>query len=125
MPTRIRHISDLASKMADFLKLDAAALGCIRKSSEDPPRISVYDLISCITGLSASNSKTYWDRLAAAFPEVTTNCGNLQFPGPGQRHTPVVDAHGAVLIIMLLPGLAAATFRMEAGETMCASSVGI
>ena len=66
MPTsaaRVRHISDLASKMADFLQLDAAALRRIRKSSEDPPRVSVYDLIGCITGHSASNSKTCWDML--------------------------------------------------------------
>ena len=115
MPTsaaRVRHISDLASKMADFTQLDAAALGQIRKTSEDPPRVSVYDLIRCITGLA--NPHNAWAALQNNHPEVLHRLENRQFPGSGQRETPVVDARGAVEIIMLLPGRAAAEFRKEA-----------
>ena len=111
-----RQIPDLASKMADFLQLDAAALGCIRKSSEDPPRVSVYDLIGCITG--QTNPHMIYSRLCTDHREVLTNRDNLRFPGSGQRDTPVVGARGAVEIIMLLPGRAAAQFRKEAAEVI-------
>ena len=33
-----------------------------------------------------------FSRLQAQHEEVTTLCGNLKFPGPGQRPTPVADA---------------------------------
>lgn len=109
-----RAIPDLTAKMCDFIQLDAAALGQIRKTSEDPPRVSIYDVIRVITGLSASNSKNVWDRVVVAFPEVSTIVETFKFTGPGQRDTPVTDARGAVQIIMILPGRAAAAFRKKA-----------
>ena len=110
-----RQIPDLTATMCDFAQLDAAALGQIRKTTEDPPRVSIYDLIGCITGQSGPNSKHYWDRLVSAHPEVCADGTNLhKFHGSGQRDTPVTDARGAVEIIMLLPGRAAASFRKEA-----------
>ncbi len=33
-----------------FLQLDAEALGQIRKTSEDPPRVSIFDVIRAVTG---------------------------------------------------------------------------
>jgi hypothetical protein len=30
-----------------------------------------------------------WERLIASHPEVVPKCDNLQFPGAGQRETPV------------------------------------
>ena len=111
MPSQ-RQIPDLHAKMADFLVLDAAALGNIRKTRETPPRVSVYDLIRCTTGLC--NPHNVWTALQANHPEVLQDLENHKFPGPGQRDTPVLDARGAAQVIMLLPGRAAAEFRKEA-----------
>ncbi len=103
--------------MESFLQLDAAALGQIRKTSEDPPRVSIYDAIQAVTG--QSDSRKIYSRLKEAFPEVVTNFPNLfQFPGAGQRLTPVADARGIVEIIMLLPGRVAARFRKEAASVL-------
>ena len=111
-------VPDLMAGMEAFTRFDAAALGRSRKTNEVPPRVSVYDLIGCVTGQDASNSKHYWDRLVVAHPEVLVGNQNLKFPGRGQRGTPVADARGAVEIIMLLPGKVAATFRKEAASVI-------
>jgi hypothetical protein len=42
-----------------FLTLDAAALGRIRKTAEDPPRVSAYDLISAVLGKSANPREAF------------------------------------------------------------------
>jgi hypothetical protein len=97
-----------------FLTLDAAALATIRKTTEDPPRISVYDLISAVVGNSAAARKAF-----SRLNEVVTQCRNLhKFPGSGQRPTPVVDARGAVEILMVLPGRVAAHFRRSAADVI-------
>jgi len=38
------------------------------------------------------------------YPEVTANCGPLEFPGRRQRDTQVTDVRGIIEIIMLLQG---------------------
>ena len=35
------------------------------------------------------NPRQVWERLIASHPEVVPKCDNLQFPGAGQRETPV------------------------------------
>ena len=93
MPAAPRTIPDLLAKMCDFSQLDAAALGRIRKTSEDPPRISVYDLIGCITGQTQSDSRNVWERLLNACPDCSTICSPFTFGGRGgYQETPVVDA---------------------------------
>lgn len=106
----------LPDNKLDFLQLDYAALGRIRKTSEDPPRVSIYDVIGAVTG--ASNPRCTWQELASAHLEVVGRGDNFKFPGQGQRETPVTDAKGIVQILMLLPGKAAASFRMEAAKVM-------
>ena len=104
------------ASMDSFLQLDAQALGQIRKTSEDPPRVSIYDVIQAVTG--QSTPRMIYSRLKEAFPEVVTDLDNLQFPGAGQRPTPVTDARGIVEIIMLLPGRVAARFRKETASVL-------
>ena len=48
------------------------------------------------------------------FPEVQQKMLNLQFPGIGQRPTPVGDIYVVVELIMLLPGKRASLVRREA-----------
>ena len=80
--------------------------------------MAVYDALQLITGCSAQNCSTVYQRLSDAFPAVLTNISNFKFPGRGQRDTPVIDAHGIVEIIMVLPGRAAARVRRAAADVM-------
>ena len=104
--------------LAALKQLDAEALGQVRKTAEDPPRVSVLDLISVITGLGTNNARNYWIRFQAAHPEVATESSNFKFPGRGQRETPVIGARGAVEIVMLLPGKAADSFRKGTADVI-------
>ena len=88
------------------------------QTSERPPRVSVYDVIGAITGLSTNKCSHVWKRLQDAFPEVAMNCSKIQFPGQGQRPIPVADARGITEIIMLLRGTAAVAFRKRAADVV-------
>ena len=106
--------------MTDVLReITQASLGRIRKTSERLPRVAVYDVIAAITGLpTSSNCSQAWARLKEHHPEVITFCDDFQFPGQGQRPTPVCDARGITEIIMLLPGTAAAQFRKRSADVV-------
>ena len=82
----MRAISDL---MASLSGLTDGAVRGIRKTSEDPTRVSVLDVISVVTGLDSSNSASYFNRLGEQFPEVSAACTLFKFPGRGQRDTEV------------------------------------
>ena len=101
--------------MADIQRQLSGLLGRdvqhIRKTSDNPARISVIDVVAAITGHrsnGSSNAAVIFMRLKNDHPEVTTNCSDLKFPGRGQRKTPVASVRGIVEIIMLLPGRDAA-----------------
>jgi hypothetical protein len=111
----MRAISDL---MASLSELTEGAVRGIRKTAEDPPRVSVLDVIGAITDLDSSNCSNYYHRLAEQFPEVSRFCSNFKFPGRGQRDTPVTCAKGVVTIVMILPGRAAARVRKQAAQTL-------
>ena len=104
------------ASMSSFVALDKQALCQIRKTAENPPRVSVYDVIEAITG--QSNPRVIWDRLCTSFPEVVTICYTFKFPGRGQQDTPVADARGITEIILILPGKAAAHFRKAAADVV-------
>ena len=104
----MRAISDL---MASLSQLSDGAVRGIRKTSEDPPRVSVLDVISAVTGIDSGNSSNCYNRLREQFPEVCTFCSLFKFPGRGQRDTPITCVRGAVTIVMLLQGRAAALVR--------------
>ena len=83
----------------------------IRKTSETPQRVSVYDLIAAITDQDANNARTSFKRLKQEHSEVAAICSYFKFSGSGQRETPVAEAKGAVIIMNLLSGHKAAEFR--------------
>ena len=64
----MRPIADL---MASLSELTEGAVRGIRKTAEDPPRVSVLDVIGAITGLDSNNSSNYYHRLTEQFPETT------------------------------------------------------
>lgn len=107
----------------------------IRKTNETPPRVSVIDLITVVSN-NENPRKTRQD-LRTKHPEVVTFSYDynqeFQFPGRRQRGTPVINARGAILIINLLPGTMAASFRAAwadiivryiAGDPTLAAEVG-
>ena len=86
----------------------------IRKTSHNPPAVSVIDLIKIVTG-NKNPSKT-WKDLQQSYPAVITVSYNYKFPGVRQRETPVTGARGVVSIINLLQGQTAAAFRQKAAD---------
>ena len=99
------NMASIALPNTDFEK--------IRKTNETPARVSVFDLISAI--VKNSNARKTWGDLKKRHPEVVTFGYSFQddwkFAGQGQRESPVINARGAILIINLLPGSIAASFR--------------
>ena len=87
----------------------------IRKTNETPPRVSLFDLIAVIN--TKCQPRKAWLDMRKKHPEAVTESNGFQddwkFPGQGQNGTPVVNAIGAVMIINLLPGQLAASFRAE------------
>jgi len=64
-------------------------------------RISVMDVIEA-TGYT--NPSEVWDRLKRDYPQVEKLVNDFQFPGRGQRRTPVTDRKGFLEILTLVPG---------------------
>ena len=82
----------------------------IRTTREVPRRVSVLDLIKVVT--KSKYERDVWRDLREHHPEVVAEVSqDFQFPGQGQRATPVTDVRGVVIIINLLPGKIAANFR--------------
>ena len=88
----------------------------IRRTSETPPRVSIYDVIATTFGMK--NPHDSWLSLCREHNEVLGLTENFKFPGRGQRDTPVTDAKGIVQIIMLLPSRAAAPIRAKAADVL-------
>jgi hypothetical protein len=79
-------------------------------------RISVYDGIGYTTG--QKNPHDAWKRIVEPYPEVLAKCENFQFPGKGQRETPVATLQVFLEILVLLPGRVAAQVREKAVKTL-------
>ena len=92
---------------------DGGVDGSIRISAEGQP--SVFDMIKVLGGQKSPT--TVWLRLVETHPEVATKCSYLQFPGPGQRETPVAkDKEAAYYILGLLPGAVGKKYREDAAK---------
>ena len=63
----------IRAAMTDVLReITQASLGRIRKTSETPPHVSIYDVIGAITGKNSDDSGKAYRRLVEQFPEVRT-----------------------------------------------------
>jgi len=116
MTTNADSMPDSLSSMDSLLKLDAAALGQIRKTSEETPRLSVLDVIGAVTGVA--NPRNVLQALREAHPEAVQDLDSYKFPGKGQQETLVGDAREIVEVVLLLPGKAAADFRKESAKIL-------
>ena len=104
---------DIPAQLAALL---GNAVVHIRKTKELPPRVSIYDVIAAVTGLSGNHAGKAYRDLAMRYSEVHSIGVNFRFPGRGQRGTPVCEVRGIVEIIMTLPGHTAARVRHQAAE---------
>lgn len=87
--------------------------GGIRMTAEGLP--SIFDIIKVLG--SQRNPHEVWKRLCVTNPEVLTKCEDLQFPGPGQRETPVAKTkEDAFYILGLLPGAVGRKYREHAAK---------
>ena len=84
------------------------------RTTEDGKK-SVLDLLR---QQGVSNPSQCLKRIQVQYPEVLTTCDNFQFPGAGQRKTPVVDRDGWFQILGLLPTVAGVKYRKAAATVM-------
>lgn len=77
-------------------------------------RFSVYDLIRIAGG--NKNGRQGWKSMCDQHPEVVSKVDNLQFPGAGQRSTPVATAENCLYILGLLPGVCGQSYRESAAK---------
>jgi hypothetical protein len=106
------------SAVLRFTQLTDSSVTKIRKTSDNPPRVSVIDTIALITGHSATVCSHTLQHLKEAYPDVGSMISNFKFNGQGQRETPIANATGIVTICMLLPGQSAARFRKAAADVL-------
>lgn len=92
--------------------LSVLGYGEIRKT--DNERFSVYDVIQVVGG--QKDPYNTWKRLSVEYPEVLTKCQDFQFPGQGQRKTPVSNKENILYIIGLLPGAVGRSYREDAAK---------
>ena len=75
----------------------------------------IFDMIQVLGG--RKNPHQLWARIVETHPEVVGKCDNLQFPGAGQRETPVARTkEDAYYILGLLPGAVGNKYRKQAAN---------
>ena len=68
----------------------------IRKTDDTPPRASVIDIATIITGRGADYASQAVRNVCEKYPEVSGRIADYKFPGRRQRNTPVADVKGIV-----------------------------
>ena len=109
--------------MADIQQELSVILGThirqpIRRTDEDPPRISAIDIATVLTGKTRHEAAQDFRRIVTQYPEVRENCSKFCFKGRGQRATPMATTRGAVELAFLLPGRHAARIRRQAADLL-------
>lgn len=84
----------------------------IRKTPDD--QLSIYDLIEICSGVK--NPYDAWNSLCDQYPEVLGKTEDFQFPGQGQRLTPVATLENCLYILGLLPGHCGKSYREKAAN---------
>ena len=109
----MRAIPDLMMSLSD---LNGESAWRIRKTAEDPARVSVVDTIAAFAEQDARAAAHTWQRLSQNYPEVCKNVTHFQFSGQGQRPTPVADARTIIEVCMIIPGKVAGRYRTRAAD---------
>ena len=110
----LQHVSTWVQEQLQALLCNN--VGAIRITLSQ--QIAVVDVARAITGSDAHAAAKTVRKLCEQYTELNDRMQYIQFPGQGQRETPVTDARGIVEIIMLLPGHHAARVRRQAAELL-------
>ena len=106
-------------EIAELVGMEAIS---IRKTNELPPRVSVIDVASVVTGHDAHYAGETVRNIRKKFPDIHNRIGDHTFSDArGSKRgktTPVIDARGIIEIVMLLPGEQAARVRRQAAELL-------
>ena len=95
--------------------VELSSKGEIRQGIEKGIQVySIFDTIANAVG--KKSQREVWKRVSDKYPEVVTICDNYQFPGKGQRKTPVTDLVGLIEIVWVLPGEFSAKLRRLGAE---------
>lgn len=97
---------------------ETAILEGVRWDAESR-RGSVLDVVKLVNQCTRENASHLFQRLSNDHPYIVSDCTHLQFPGKGQRATPVAPLKTLVEIAWLFPGKRAAEFRRAGAATMC------
>ena len=95
---------DIHTQLAGLLGKRSTDIMHIRMTHEDPPAISVIDVVQVITGMAKNNAGNYFERMKTTHPEVSTNCRNYRFlssssPSPPASLSPPRPPHTRDTII--------------------------
>ena len=90
---RKRAADDIPTQLAALLGKKKVAQ--IRKTDENPPRISIITVIATINGKDKNHAAEDLRRISAGHTGVNAICVDSKFPGRGQRDTPVTDEAAA------------------------------
>ena len=86
--------------MADVQQQLSALLGRgvtrLRKTDDNPARISVIDVAVALSGHGADYASQAVRNICENYAEVREKITDFKFPGRGQRKTPVADVRGIV-----------------------------
>lgn len=90
----------------------------VRFTVAEPKMVSIFDVIKTVTG--NPNPRQSWCNIQLQYTEILSGMDNLmhQFPGAGERPTPVCGVSKLIEIINLLPGQRAASFRAKGAKVL-------
>ena len=109
-PTVVDNESNHHESLVPAIGIDDAPATVRSVKTNGAIYISAFDVIEWIC--PGNQSRKQWDRLK---PDKVLK---HQFRGERQRPTPVVDADGAIMLAMQLPGKAAAQFRLKCTDVL-------
>ena len=74
-------MADICPQLAILLGKRAVDIGDIRKTGETPRRVSIYDVVSAMTGMDGNHAGKAYRDLSTDYPEVHSLGENFKFPG--------------------------------------------
>lgn len=88
----------------------------IRYTTEEPKKVSVFDVIQTVTGIT--NPRVTFANLQQQQAAVVNQFYNYKFSGMGERPTPVCTVPQVIELINVLPGARATRFRAAGAKVL-------
>jgi hypothetical protein len=118
----LRFTEQLTDGVVDLFSITDDHVKKSIRYHEESRRWSIIDVISLLTGKNANDSaRVYKDMLKTGTLQAIKSgvITKYQFPGRGQRDTPVAPASVMVEFVMLIPGNTTLKWRLNAVQVLC------